>query len=1045
MMNKKIISILVFGASFICLMTACNSQQKAKAVSSTKTVNISDESEQVLSLNGNWKFNSFIGDGSSYRDIGVTKEDIVIDNTDKNLVQINGDWQVKNVPERASQMWGEDYLQRYYAELDPEVNVKFTFPKVAAGYYEHFIFYPFGITLHSKISVKHATGLDTQYISQRNRPGRWISLGIFKVDEHDQNYIEVNSVDKGTVVADAVMLRPINEDNYEQVLQQKQKAFVPSTLDNKWFDLKVPGHWGMLNEYSTYTGKAWYRKHFDLPSSWQLSANEKVRLKFDGVYHIAKVYLNGEYLGRHQGGFTPFEFEVSHLLKKGQANVLAVEADNSAIVGATWNWGGIIRDVSLVKTADVRVKYQYVHANPDLTNGNAELSLKVRVKNNSNKKRKLIYSGAVFNGFPVVMSNTNKDALTQISHAFEVPANQTIEFDLTTSLTKEQVRLWHFDDPNLYQFMGAITESGKLVHSKKERFGIRKIELTKSQMLLNGEPVRIGGFNRVSDHRYWGSSEPEALLEQDIKLMKDAGANFMRIMHGTQNKKLLELCDKYGILIVEEANIRELTNPEVVAPEYKIPKQWVSEMIERDINHPSIIGWSVGNELSEHYQYVETMLDYVKQELDPYRLAINVSNTGYRKPDTSENDPMGLSDLMMQNIYQNNPEETVLKPLYQRWPGKPLFISEYGLGRFTSESLDNDVPHFEQWHDMIRGRNTHVVGTAIWTYNDYRSGYSQSLESENRAWGVVNVWREKRKGFATVQKGLSPIRNFSLSQIEPDKGVAEVSFDVRAADDYPSYTMRDYQLIWQVLDKTGKLIEEQALGLELLTPTSGRWINQLNWDHRNDAASLIVQLVSKNGFVRYQHSHDFIVPDKPVITTAQSGVDNLGTAKVRVEIARAKTTSLSLGHYLKITRPNGQVISTKKTLDPYIDVDFPSGDASLNLELVAVNGAGESVGSTPIEVTSNSRLLPPVIWHVMSEDNKLIIGFDGKIEDKGYTLHYGYEPDKLNYTADTSGRGMIVADLPANQAANLKQVYFKLKRSTTDKQSQWTPIRNFTL
>ena len=349
--------------------------------------------------------------------------------------------------------------------------------------------------------------------------------------------------------------------------------FLPEYEDAKWNDLKVPGHWGMINAYSNYTGKGWYRKHFFLPDSWRSSTTEQIRLKFEGVYHVARVFVNGEYVGRHQGGFTPFEFEVSDLLHTDKENVVAVEADNNYLVGATWNWGGIIREVTLVKSSTVRIAYQYIHAEPDLTSGEAALKIKLRLENNSAERRKISISSKIL----------DQEILTSVDTSLEIAPHSLKEVQLSSQLSADQVKLWHFDTPHLYEIKTVISENERPVHSKTDRFGIRKIEITPGSLVLNGEPVRLAGFNRVSDHRYWGSSEPQALINQDVELMKNAGANFMRIMHGTQNKKLLDRCDEKGILVIEEVNVRELTNPEFIPPDYPLAKQWLKEMIDRGL------------------------------------------------------------------------------------------------------------------------------------------------------------------------------------------------------------------------------------------------------------------------------------------------------------------------------------------------------------------------------------------------------------------------------------------------------------------------------
>lgn len=992
-----------------------------------------DVVQQSYVLSGDWKFNTFLGDGSNYRDISPTDKDIIIDNTDTDLVELNGDWKIGKEGARGSRQWGNSHVYHWSKNNDHSHNAKYYFPEnLAAGYYEHFIYYPFGFGLHNTFAVKHSGGLTKHDINQRNRDGQWVSLGIYHIDAHKKHYVSAAPSSKSQVIIDAVMLRPIDEKAYLQAEKNKASAPLITVDDSTWYDLKVPGHWGMINKYSTYTGKGWYRKHFELPNDWQIKKNEKLRLHFEGVYHFATVYLNGEYVGSHQGGFTPFEIDITDAVNTKGNNILAVQADNSPMVGATWNWGGIIRDVSLVKTQDARVTYQYIHAEPDLKKGTAALTVKVRIENVSSDNRTFNFSGDIsYAGEQAVLTNLHSQV--------EVAANSIKEFELTSALSKEQVKLWHFDRPNLYHLTSRISENDKVVHTKKDRFGIRKIELTETQMLLNGDPVRIGGYNRVSDHRYWGSSEPYELLAKDVELMKNAGANFMRIMHGTQNKKLIELCDEKGILLFEEINVRELNNPEIVAPDYLITKQWAKEMVERDINHPSIIGWSVGNELSHHYQYVETMVKYVKEELDPHRLVTNVSNTGYYKNDTAENDPLGLSDLMMQNIYQKDPEK-VITTIAERWPNRPLFVSEYGLGRFENASLDNDYPNFNSWHEMLRGRNTHVVGTSIWSFNDYRSAYAQTLEEENRSWGIVNAWRQKRRGYATLQKGLSPVKDFELTQIDLNSSQAHVEFMVRGAKDYPSYRMQGYQLSWQLLDAKGEVLAEHHKDLPLLTPSSGRWSDTIHWsaDVTKQVSQLAVKLLSTNGFTRYTYTHDFTVPKQAEIENLLTGVDDSGNQKVRVFIGDQKPGTQ---YFAKLTQQNGQIYKSKTTIDPYIELDLPNNAGDASVVLVAINGAGEGKPSRPARVKASKQLLPPVIWHSMIRDQKFILGFDGKIDDKSYRLRYGESADKLDKISTTSGRGMIVADLADGQ----KTVYYQLQRTTGKTNSSWTPVQTHSL
>lgn len=409
-------------------------------------------------------------------------------------------------------------------------------------------------------------------------------------------------------------------------------------------------------------------------------------------------------------------------------------------------------------------------------------------------------------------------------------------------LKSKDVELWHFDNPKLYQVKTSITEGKTILNQRQDYFGIRKIELTDSQMLLNGEPVRLAGFNRVSEHRFWGSSEPLEVLEKDVDLMKEAGANFMRIMHGTQNEKLIDLCDKKGIMIFEEINVRDLDNDEfranyyplaqfeketnskldseneeilmldepyvrltdkhgisVKEKNYFLAKYWLKGMIERDINHPSIIGWSVGNELNNHYEYAKAAIDYVKKDLDPYRLLTCVSNSGRKKEYTPQTDANTHVDLIMHNMYrwQGDPQE-ILTTLRTKWPDKPIFISEFGFDPFPSTALDADKEIFSEWINHFRHKNEFVIGTSMWTFNDYRSGYAGTTAEENRVWGVITSWRQKRRLFPRIKKEHAPVKDIEISNIDFEKNTANVRIPVRSVSDYPSHTMRNYKLVYQL-------------------------------------------------------------------------------------------------------------------------------------------------------------------------------------------------------------------------------------------------------
>lgn len=1022
----------------------------------------------VMSLNGNWKFHTIYGEGSNYLNIRETENDIIIDNADANI-EAHGTWGTKKTAARNSKFYKTDYLQHNFSITDLKGGKKnddsyFRFyPKFkTSGYYEAFTRFPFASHLTTQYNIKHAKGVTTKYVSQRTFCNEWISLGIFDFNSADKNHVELTAIVSGAVAADAVMFRPVSNEKYLKAKEEPKQVFLTNFDDSNWDDLTVPGHWGMNNDYSNYTGKGWYRKSITIPKDWTKASDNRYYLKFDGVYHLSKVYLNGQFIGKNRGGFTPFEFDVTDVLNFNEKNVVAVQADNSSIVGATWNWGGIIRDVTLTKNKDIRIDYQYIHANPDLKEGTALLKLKVKIENNSAEKRRITVNSKIINDTEIATLNGS----------LEIEPNSSKDLLLEANLKPEDVELWHFDNPKLYQIETTISEDDVILNERKDNFGIRKVELTDSKMILNGEPVRLAGFNRVSEHRFWGSSEPLEVLEKDVDLMKEAGANFMRIMHGTQNEKLIELCDKKGILLFEEVNVRNLDNNEFSAnyfpiskleneklinlnseyeevlmldepyfkvtekhsinisdKNYFISKYWLKGMIERDINHPSIIGWSVGNELNNHKEYVIEAMDYIKKELDPYRLITCVSNSGQKEEYTPETDPNTYVDIIMHNMYrwQGKPQE-ILTTLRTKWPDKPVFISEYGFDPFPSTAIDGDKEIFSEWMNHYRHKNEFVIGTSMWTFNDYRSGYAGTTAEENRVWGVITSWRQKRRLFDRIKKEHAPVKDIEISNIDFATNTAAIRIPIRSRSDYPSHAMNNYKLAYQFKNSKGETVLNKSLDLPSLTPDDGEWKGSISWEELpEDILDVTVRLVNPIGYSRFDKTISFQNAITPEIAEIISG--NKAVRILFDEVPNATE------YFVTYTNSKGKELTSYRTITNAIEVDSLINQKTYSFKLYAVNDKGMSKPSKIIDVKPNGNELPPNIWDAFIADNKLVIGYSSDFNDGDYIVKYGTSKDNLDNEFRSNVRGMLSIDLNGE-----KEMYFKIKRTNNEKDSNWSQI-----
>ena len=571
-----------------------------------------------------------------------------------------------------------------------------------------------------------------------------------------------------------------------------------ATVVGTWDAITVPGNWDVQEKYGTHKGKGWYRRAFNVPADWK---GKHIRLRFAAVYHDAVVTMNGKELGTHNGGYTPFEFDVTDKLDYTGSNTVTICADNSYQRGAWWHWGGISRSVNLIANNDVRIVWQHIRAEPDLSAGTARIFVSYKLVNAGDAPLKVH-----------IASSLDGVAESALAREVAIPARSETVVEADTVLPRERVRLWHIDQPNLYRLTTQLAVDGKVLHEKSDRFGIRKIELTKDSLLLNGERVRLCGYNRVSDSRKFGNTEPDALVKGDVDLMKRANGNLTRLMHVAQAPNLLDYLDEKGMLIWCEIPVWGSDDPQVKNPDNPLTRQWTAETIERDYNHPCIIGWSVGNELAHHYRYVEAMVKFT-QALDPHRIVTHVSNTGARKDYNPSNDPLTLSPILLYNTYSPGRDSSAV--LHEKWPDKPLFYSEFGIKQFGG-NLDARINGLEEMFRKHTAGKPYVVGVSLWTFNDYRSGYKGTPVSGNREWGIVDEQRRPKAAYEQLRKLFSPVHALTLAD-------GSIRVEPRSPDEVPSYTLRGYQVKWTRLDAAGAVLKSGLLTLPELKPGAVPW------------------------------------------------------------------------------------------------------------------------------------------------------------------------------------------------------------------------------
>lgn len=806
--------------------------------------------------------------------------------------------------------------------------------------------------------------------------------------------------------------------------------FATGFNDSAWGTITVPGNWDTQNATSNYRGKAWYRLNFTAPATY---SGFPVRVRFEGVYHHARVWVNGTFVGEHFGGYTPFEFDVTSLLNYGAANVIAVKADSTFSVGAWWPWGGISRDVNLIVNNTTQIEWQKINAVPDLVGGSAALTITARVWNKTAASKTIVVDSKIYDKVSgALLRSSANDA--NLSKSVTIPANTASQVQLTTTMPSAQVKLWHFDTPNLYKMTTTATESSVVQHQITNNFGIRKIEISGTQFKLNGEVVRLVGFNRVPDSRVYGGTDPNHLLKQDIDLAKSMGANVARLFHAPHDPELLDYLDEKGMLVVAEIPVWG-SGYNIASSNYPQTQQWLKEMIERDYNHPSIFAWSPANEIggttTNGINYVKAMFDYIRANLDTSRYLTYASNTAWNAT-SSTGDAAQWCDFISLNQYGSYAANA--NTVHNLWPNVPLLITEYG------SSFNNEDPNVGDVNaDSILNnyRNlSFVMGASLWTLNDYRSSYSGTPASENRPWGVVTVWRDKKKGYNSLRAAHSPVKGLSTTHNTGtfSAGTAVVSTITltprsAVATDMPAYTMKGYKLAWRIYDNSNNLMDGGVTDIPQLSPGASAWTVYVGWTvPAGGALRMQVTVITPVEYEVYEQNNYFTVPATPAI---QSVLVANGQARVTFnKIAGATSYKVKYG-------TTSLSSTSASTINNFVDITGLTNGTQYQFALVATNGKGDSANSSTVLATpaATNAILPPKMWNKVGVSGGFYAGYSVDSTDTSYSLQYGTTSG--SYTTTLSG----ITNKGATAVTGLTNgttYYFRMSRTGSGGSSGWS-------
>jgi beta-galactosidase len=492
---------------------------------------------------------------------------------------------------------------------------------------------------------------------------------------------------------------------------------------DSWDKIQVPGNWEILGygvpiytdtDYPfpanpphiphEYNPVGSYRKNFSIPPSWK---GRHVFLHFGGVRSAMYVWVNGEKVGYSQGSKTPAEFNITKFINNNGENSLAVEvyrfSDGSYLEDQDyWKISGIERQVFLYSVPPIFIWDLF--AKPDLDHNyeDGKLNVDVSIRNLKPRKRSIEYS--------VTMSLLNKDKKdvlkTPTSKMINIGKNELSVVKLQGNLPKPHQ--WTAETPYLYTLKITLKRGIQTIHEVSCQVGFRKIEIKSGQLLINGVPITIRGVNRHEHEPKTGRVVSEKYMIRDIQLMKQFNINAVRTSHYPNVPRWYELCNQYGLYVIDEANIE--SHGMGYKPERALANQpeWkgafldrTQRMVERDKNHPCIIIWSLGNESGHGPNFLATY-NWIKQR-DPSRPV--QSEDAELKEYTDIYCPMYARIGKLREYARTDQK-------------RPLILCEY------AHAMGNSVGNLQDYWDVIDAYK-HLQGGFIWDWVD------QGLYKEN--------------------------------------------------------------------------------------------------------------------------------------------------------------------------------------------------------------------------------------------------------------------------------------------------------------------------
>lgn len=495
--------------------------------------------------------------------------------------------------------------------------------------------------------------------------------------------------------------------------------------DRSWRSLDLPHDWAVevpFDSTASYshgykavgwkfpqTSIGWYRKTFSIPHT---EYGKRFFLTFDGVFRNARVWFNGFYLGEEQSGYYGFSFDITDYIDYGGNNVVAVRVDATQEEGWFYEGAGIYRHVWLTVVHPLHLSYDDIFIRSQLVEGTAHVILDAVVVNKSMTPTKcsleLIVTG----------SDEGFIARKQISELF---IRNNTEHLVNDTIHIFAPRLWSVETPYLYRMYLVLRSQGMVIDSVMVPFGIRTLHFDPEKgFFLNGKHVYLKGTNNHQDHAGVGVALPDGLQEFRIRKLKEMGCNAYRCSHNPPTPELLDVCDRLGMLVIDEHRLMGTTHEHL---------DLLKRLIRRDRNHPSVILWSIGNEewAIEGNEFgariAQTMQRFVKS-LDPTRPVTYANSGGWGHGISTVQEIMGYNYIFNGNIDEH----------HRKFPHQPSLGTEESTSRGTRgvyrtvparahlAQIDREHPEGLSIEKGLRfyAERPFLAGLFFWTGFDYR-------------------------------------------------------------------------------------------------------------------------------------------------------------------------------------------------------------------------------------------------------------------------------------------------------------------------------------